>query len=205
MKICYIFGSADGLPKSLSPNKDDLIIAADRGYLRLKELGITPHLTVGDFDSLGKVPNDCEIIRHPVKKDDTDTLLAVKIGLELGYKSFRLYGCTGKRLDHTLANLQILSFIAEKGATGRLYGEGFVATAIKEDELTLDAKATGNISIFSATSESEISVKGLLYPLDRKTITYDFPIGVSNEFIGEKAKITVHKGTVIIIQMSDIR
>ncbi len=198
MKTCYIFSAALGEPKIFSPKEDDLIIAADAGYLKLEKMGIAPHLTVGDFDSLGQIPTGTEIIKHPVKKDDTDTVLAVKIGLEKGYRRFCLYGCAGLRLDHTLANLQTLSFIAGCGAAGYLYGEDFVATATNS-EVLFPPEIRGNISVFSATSECIISIEGLLYPLDRAKITFDFPLGVSNEFIGENAKITVHSGTAIII------
>ena len=200
MRTCYIFASALGEPTSFSPQREDLIIAADAGFMKLRKMGIVPHLTVGDFDSLKEIPENTEIIRHPVQKDDTDTLLAVKIGLEKGYKKFCLYGCAGKRLDHTLANLQTLSFIAENGAIGYLYGEDFIATAIKEASAEFPPKKAGTISVFSATSECEISIEGLLYPLKNAKVSYAFPIGVSNEFIGQKAKITVHKGTAIIIE-----
>lgn len=199
MKTCYIFGAALGEPLNFTPQADDLIIGADAGYLKLQKIGIIPHFTVGDFDSLGQIPKNTEIIRHPVKKDDTDTLLAVKIGLEKGYNSFHLYGCAGKRLDHTLANLQTLSFIAENNARGYLYGDDFIATAIKEDSIEFQGDKRGNISVFSATSDCEITIEGLLYPLENAKVTYSFPIGVSNEFIGKKSKITVHKGTAIII------
>ena len=199
MSICYIFSAALGEPESFNPSKNDLIIAADEGYKKLKKIGHVPHLTVGDFDSLGKIPTDTEIIKHPVEKDDTDTLLAVKIGFEKGYNEFHLYGCAGKRLDHTIANLQTLSFIAKKGGKGLLYGEDFIATAVKEDTIEFCSEKKGNISLFSATSECEISIEGLLYTLDHAKVTYDFPLGVSNEFIGKNAKITVHQGTAIII------
>ncbi len=199
MKTCYIFGAALGLPESFEPSADDLVIAADAGYLALKKLGVTPHITVGDFDSMENLPTDTEIIKHPVRKNDTDTLLAVKIALQKGYKHFCLYGCTGKRLDHTLANLQTLSFIASNGATGYLKGEDFTATAIQNDYLEFPSEKTGNISIFSATDECEITIEGLLYTLNHEKITYNFPLGVSNGFIGEKAKITVHNGTAIIL------
>lgn len=199
MKTCYIFGAALGLPESFNPSADDLIIAADAGYLKLKELGVTPHITVGDFDSLEKTPTDTEIIKHPIRKNDTDTLLAVKIGLDKGYKRFCLYGCAGGRLDHTLANLQTLSFIASNKACGYLKGEDFTATALKDSSLEFSSEKKGNISVFSATDECEISIDGLLYTLDNSRITYNFPLGVSNEFIGKKSKITVHKGTAIIV------
>ncbi|MBQ6847838.1 MAG: thiamine diphosphokinase [Clostridia bacterium] len=204
MKNCYIFGSAEGLPKKFEINKDDLLIAADAGYLSLKRLGFKPHLAVGDFDSLKVVPTDTEVIKHPSKKDDTDTLLAVKIGLSRGYDTFFLYGCAGGRLDHTLANMQTLSYITNNGARGFLYGADFVATAVTKGEIVFSEKEKGNISVFSATTNCEISISGLLYELEKTKITYDFPLGVSNEFIGKKAKITVHKGTAIIVKDNKI-
>lgn len=199
MSICYIFGSALGDPQGFAPKDGDLIIAADAGYLKLKKLGLTPHLAVGDFDSLGKIPTDTEVVKHPVKKDDTDALLAIKIGIQKGFKEFHFYGCTGNRLDHTLGAIQNLSFLAERGCKGYLFGENFIATAIKDDSLEFSEKRQGNISVFAATSECEVSIEGLLYTLENKKITYDFPLGVSNEFIGKKSKITAHKGTAIII------
>ena len=199
MKTCYIFGSASGFLENFNPKETDLVIAADAGYLKLKSLGIIPHLTVGDFDSLGEVPKDCKAIKHPIKKDDTDTMLAVKIGFDKGYTNFCLCGCAGKRLDHTLANLQTLSFIAEKGGKGYIFGDDFVATAVKEDSISFPKNQKGNISVFSATDRCEVSITGLLYPLEKAEITYDFPLGVSNSFIGENAEITIHKGTAIII------
>ena len=199
MSICYIFGSALGEPDLFKPNESDLVIAADAGYLKLKKLGITPDLAVGDFDSLGEIPTDTEVVKHPVKKDDTDTLLSIKIGIEKGFKEFHFYGCTGNRLDHTFGALQNLSFLAERGCRGYLFGEDFISTAIKNDSLEFGEERQGNISVFAATSECEVSIDGLLYTLENKKITYDFPIGVSNEFIGKKAKITALNGTAIII------
>ena len=199
MKTCYIFGSASGFLENFNPKETDLVIAADAGYLKLKSLGIIPHLTVGDFDSLGEEPKDCKTIKHPIKKDDTDTMLAVKIGFDKGYTNFCLCGCAGKRLDHTLANLQTLSYIASKGGRAHLIGEDYIASAIKEDNISFNGSQKGNISVFSATDCCEISIKGLLYTLDKAEITYDFPLGVSNSFIGENAEIIIHKGTAIII------
>ncbi len=199
MKTCYIFGSASGLPKSFNPQEGDLVIGADAGYSALIKMGFVPHLAVGDFDSLKKIPENCQVIKHPVQKDDTDTLLAVKIGFERGYKHFLLCGCAGGRLDHTVANLQALSYIAERGGNARLLGDDFIAAAVKEDSIEFHKDLKGNISVFSATESCEISIKGLLYPLTHHKISYDFPIGVSNEFTGEDAEITVHKGCAIII------
>lgn len=200
MKTCYIFGAANGEPKNFIKKDGDIVIAADAGYKMLKKLNITPNIVLGDFDSLGFVPNATEIIKHPVKKDDTDTLLAVKVGLCRGFKRFVLYGCTGGRVDHSLANFQALSFIASKGGIGYLCGEDFTATAISGSSLKFGIEAKGSVSVFSATTGCEkVSIKGLLYPLFNAEICFDFPLGVSNEFIGKESEISVGRGTAIVV------
>jgi thiamine pyrophosphokinase len=39
----------------------------------------------------------------------------------------------------------------------------------------------------------------LYYPLEKAQITNGFPLGVSNHFTGEEAKITVHDGQVLVV------
>ena len=80
-KTCCIFGAGEygALTLTTEHLADCLIIAADGGYHWLKEHNITPHLAVGDFDSLGHVPEDVEVLKHPAEKDDTDMMLAVKL------------------------------------------------------------------------------------------------------------------------------
>lgn len=200
MKTCYIFGASKGFDQNFAPKNNDLIIAADGGFKTLQEKNITPGIVLGDFDSLGYVPEGLEVIKHPVKKNDTDTLLAIKTGFEKGYKNFVLYGCTGGRLDHTIANIQSLCYISKKGGNGILYGEDFTATAITDGEIEFSAEQKGVISVFSAETECKgVTIKGLLYETDNALLSCDFPLGVSNEFIGKKAKISVKHGTLIII------
>ena len=104
--ICYIVGSRPPGEIALARGREALVIAADGGLRHLEAQGLTADLIVGDFDSLGRVPEGDNILRHPVEKDDTDMLLAVRTGLDRGYRVFVLYGGLGGRLDHTYANLQ---------------------------------------------------------------------------------------------------
>ena len=116
--ICYIVCA---LPQSHAfvPNPGDLVIAADGGYAHLH--GIQADLVVGDFDSLGFIPAGESVVRHPAEKDDTDTMLAVKTGLERGETEFHIYGgMGGRRTDHTVANFQALLYLARRGARGWL-------------------------------------------------------------------------------------
>ena len=200
MNICYIFGALDTGIADFKPQENDLIIAADGGYSTLKKLNIKPDLVVGDFDSLGEAPKDETVIKHPQKKDDTDTLLAVKIGLEKGYKTFVIYGAVGGRLDHTVATIQTATFVAENGAIAYIYDGNRTVTAIKNSSINFKANATDYISIFALSGVAKgVKIKGLLYTLDNAEITPDFPIGVSNEFISKESEISVKDGILTII------
>ena len=204
-KRCYIAGAGEFCESAL-PDNGDYIIAADGGYAALASRGITPDLIIGDFDSLAPgllsaVSDHPNVIRSSAEKDDTDMMLAVRYGLKRGYKTFVINGGLGGRLDQTLANIQILVYIADNGAQGTLLGHGVGVTVIKNGELRLDrGEAGGVISIFSAWDKAEgVTLKGLKYPLNDATVTNDFPLGVSNEFTGDPAVISVADGTLIII------
>ena len=200
MKTCYIFGALDCSVPDFTPQENDLIIAADGGYSTLTKLNIKPDLVVGDFDSLGEVPENENIIKHPVKKDDTDTLLAVKIGLEKGYKTFIIYGAIGGRLDHTIATIQTATFVAENGGIAYIYDGTHTVTAIKNSSIKFSKDAKGYVSIFALSGVAKgVSIKGLLYELNDAEITPYFPVGVSNEFIGKESKISVTDGILTII------
>ena len=200
MKTCYIFGALDCCVTDFKPQKDDFIIAADGGYNTLKKLNIKPDLVVGDFDSLGSIPENENIIKHPVKKDDTDTLLAVKIGLEKGYKTFVIYGAIGGRLDHTVATIQTATYVAENGGNAYIYDDNFTITCIKNSSINFKDSAKGYVSVFALSGVAKgVSIAGLLYELKEAEISPSFPIGVSNEFIGKESEISVKKGILTII------
>lgn len=200
MKICYIFGAGEGLPKSLSRKKSDLVIAADAGINHLKRLGIKPDIAVGDFDSLGFLPVCDEVIKHPVMKKDTDMMLAVKTGFDRGFNQFMLYGGAGGRPDHTIANIQTLTYIARRGGFGLLDLCGFTAAVIVDGELKFSDRACGSVSVFALGDKTEgVTLKGLLYPLENGTLTNEFPLGVSNEFTGKPALINAENGAALVI------
>jgi thiamine pyrophosphokinase len=197
MKTCYIFCAlpANDLP-AIDP--DDLVIAADAGYKQLG--GIKPHLVVGDFDSLGFVPREETVVELPVRKDDTDALFAVKLGLSRGFRRFVLLGSVGGRLDHTLANIQALAYLTTRGARGVLIGENEKITMLQNDSLNFFGTPAGIVSVFAyGGTATGVTEENLAYPLDRATVTTDFPIGVSNEFTGQPARITVEEGCLLVI------
>ena len=146
-----------------------------------------------------EAPADC--IRVPVEKDDTDTMLALREGLRRGCDTFYLYGATGgARLDHTLANIQSLTFLLRHGARGYLYDQNFVYTAIENETLALEREVDwGIVSLFSMGDRAEhITLEGLQYPLTDGTIDCGFPLGVSNHIVAPTARITVGRGPLLV-------
>ena len=199
MGACIVFCAAefDGLIRPISP--DDRIIAADGGLMHTQKLNITPHEILGDFDSLGYVPQGADVF--PVEKDDTDAMLAVRRGLALGYREFLLYGSLdGPRLDHTVANFQTLQYLADRGAHGYLIGTRYVASVVKNGTVCFPAGCRGILSAFCLGPDARgVTLEGLHYPLENGTLTSGFPLGVSNHFTGEAARITVKDGSLLLL------
>ena len=195
--ICYIVCA---LPQNhtLSPAPGDLVIAADGGYAHLN--GIHADLVVGDFDSLGFVPAGESVVRHPAEKDDTDTMLAARIGIARGYHAFVLLGGVGGRLDHTLANIQTLAFLRENGARAALRGEEETITFLQNESLRFRAGIRGIVSVFSFGAVAKgVYERGLAYALTDATLTDTNPLGVSNAFTGEAAEVSVREGRLVVL------
>ena len=199
MGKCLVF-CAGGFAGLLQPiAADDYIIAADGGLAHTEGLGLTPDLILGDFDSLGYVPEGSQVF--PVEKDDTDAMLAVKKGLELGYREFLLYGSLdGPRLDHSVANFQTLQYLADRGAKGMLIGKTQIVAVVKNGTLALPARDDGIVSVFCMGADARgVTIRGLKYPLENGTLSAGFPLGVSNHFIGQPAEISVKDGSLLVI------
>ena len=199
MKKCIIFCAAE-FEKLVEPiGAEDCVIAADGGLRHTEKLGIVPDVVLGDFDSLGYAPEGANVF--PVEKDDTDAMLAVRRGLELGCRDFLLYGSLdGPRLDHTVANFQTLQFLCDHGASGILAGIHTMATVVKNGSLFFPAECDGTISVFCLGRDAfGVTLKGLYYPLENGTLTAGFPLGVSNHFTGEPAEISVTDGSLLVI------
>jgi len=199
MRNCIIF-CAGGFERLLAPiGEDDFLMAADGGLAHLQKLGLTPDGILGDFDSLGYVPEGAKVF--PVEKDDTDAMLAVRQGLALGYREFILYGSLdGPRLDHTVSNFQTLQFLADHGAQGHLVGNTHIVTLVKNGTIRFPETAKGIISVFCMGADaSGVTIEGLQYTLHDGVLSAGFPLGVSNHFVGTQAGVTVKDGSLLVI------
>lgn len=200
MKTCYIFSAVEMKSNFPKPSEDDLIIAADAGYLNVQRAGLTPDIIIGDFDSSEKPVTDTPIKIFPVLKDDTDTMLAIRYGFENGYKRFEIYGgLGGERTDHTVANIQSLAFIADHGGQGFLVGETETFTLIKNSSVTIRSEKGRTLSVFAyGGTANGVSLKGSVYEAEDLTLSPFFPLGVSNKFDSDTADIRVKDGYLLI-------
>ena len=207
---CILIGSGDLTVSEVKKKDGDFVIALDGGIGYCDFLRLEPDLVIGDFDSVTEeeqkaveilereVPD--QVIRLQPEKDDTDMLYGIKYALGLGYREFRLYGATGGRLDHTLANIQCLLYLKNHDASGYLMDGNGMIMVLKDEAVSFQDNLEGMLSLFALGERAEgVSIRGMKYSLENATITNDFPIGISNEFIGEKAEITVTKGELVCI------
>lgn len=194
--------------------KEDFVIAVDGGLGYCTALRIEPNLILGDFDSVGEreaetiaslqTQDSRRLVRLPREKDDTDTIAALKEGLRRGYTEFRIYGGMGGRFDHTFANIQSLLFLRNQGARGCLADSVGEMHILKDEKICFPRGRKGILSLFSLVEESRgVTIEGMKYLLDQATVRNDFPVGISNEFIGEEASVAVEQGTLVCVIINE--
>ncbi len=186
-----------------------LVIGADRGAGYLKELGVMPHVVLGDMDSISRDDLEyfknlgVEILMYPAEKDMTDTELAVNYAVERGFKELVILGGAGKRLDHTLANILLLKRIADLGAEGRLVDENNEAALVK-DRIGLSGGEMTKVTLLPLTERVEgVTTRGLRYQLNNATLEMGSTLGVSNELSDQGAEVSLTKGLLLVIKSRD--
>lgn len=213
MERCVIISAGDLPEAEIGLYEEDYVIACDAGYAHCRRLGIEPDLIVGDFDSLRESPlmeditsieqkNPARIVRLAVRKNETDTFAAARIGLEKGFRSFALYGALGgTRLSHTLANLQTLLYLKRNGADAVMESGPVRITVIENGTVTFDNPPDADVSLFPADGAAAgVSLDGMNYDADNITVLPDQTLAVSNAFIKNRpATITVRDGALFVV------
>lgn len=205
---CIVIGAGDLTLGEIPLASGDFVIAVDGGLSYCSVLEIEPDLIIGDFDSVSEKEREAiailteqipeRIVKLPPEKDDTDMLAALKYGLSLGYQDFRIYAGCGGRFDHTLANIQCLLYLKNHEAVGYLVDGTGMMLVLQNESIELNQDLEGTLSLFSLGKEAKgVTIRGMKYPLKAATLRNDFPIGISNEFIGERAVISVENGELV--------
>lgn len=203
------------LKESFDFRKDDYIICADGGYSFARMEGIKPNVLIGDFDSMdfNEAESDlrnigtrssCDVIRVAAEKDDTDTMICLQYGMNKGFDEFFILGGLGGRLDHTIANLQTMSYAVDHQRTIWFLDGKNKATLRNPGRITIQKLTGFKISLFTFGDSCDgVSIQGVKYPLESCPLNNSFPLGVSNEFVEENAEISHTIGKLLIILSRD--
>ena len=200
-KRCLIISGGDECRIPEEWRDAGCVIACDRGYLYAERAGIRPDLIIGDFDSAPRPETDIPIEQVPSRKDDTDTMIAARHAAGFGCREAAIVCCFGGRLDHTLANIQTAAFLAERGATVRLFGEDTEGTVFTGGTQCFTRRDGWSLSLFSLGDRCEgISIRGTKYDCEDITLTNRFPQGVSNVWTAGEAEVSLRTGILLVIQ-----
>lgn len=195
------------------PEKADFSIAADSGIHTALKLGIVPDIFIGDFDSFDKSrlsESEKEIVKsipsvtYPVKKDLTDSAIAVETALEKDTDKIYIFGALGGRLDHTLSNVFLLKYIKSRGVEAVIDNGRDAVRYIENDSVEIK-KRYKYLSLLAYCGDAQgVTAEGVEYPLKDAVIRqYDPSYAVSNTIIGEKCRITVKNGGILAVESDE--
>lgn len=190
----------------LQADAGDMLICADGGYDAAIAHGLQPDLVIGDFDSMPfEHVQGCETIRLPVHKDDTDMVVCLEEGRRRGYTSFRIAGCLGGRLDHTISNLQCLYDCALRGEDAWMF-DGQNMVSVKLPGAYVFPKREGwKFSLLSYTGQvSGVQLRGTVWELTDASLSNRYPLGVSNEIEAPQAELSFREGALLVLYSKDM-
>jgi thiamine pyrophosphokinase len=188
----------------------DTIIAADGAAAWLVAHGRPPHLLVGDMDSIAPAlaerlaDSGCRLVHHPTHKDETDTELALYEAVALGARRITLLGALGGRIDHAMANIMLLLMPVLTGIETTIYDGQSRLFLIRGDAPSPGATIAGApgdvLSLIPLGGDAEgVRTEGLEYPLRDETLAFGPARGVSNVFLGTRARVTLRHGILLAV------
>ncbi|SDY57255.1 thiamine diphosphokinase [Thermoactinomyces sp. DSM 45892] len=213
MKRVVVIAGGEVSPEDLHLiQSDDFLITADAGVEPLLDLGMRPHLAVGDFDTTKQdylfQLQDLKIPYRtlPREKDVTDTHFALEEAVKLQPSEILLLGALGgSRFDHALANLYLLEWIATTSIPCTLVsGKNQICLLVGPTTIRVTKGDTGYISLLPCSDQVVgVTLKGFRYPLNDATLIRGVSLGVSNEIAQESGEITIRLGKCFCMQSAD--
>jgi thiamine pyrophosphokinase len=185
-----------------------LIIAADGGAKNCLSMGISPDIVIGDMDSinisiiekLNVKEKTIKFISSKSEKDESDTQLAVDYAAGRRIKDILIVGASGDRIDHSLANLLLLSSPAYEGLSIKMLTDNF-EIFVSNKSLSIKGEPGKLLSIFSLTPYTFfIKTTGLKYRLKDEKLLFSPVRGLSNVFTCKDAKIDISEGSLLLLR-----
>jgi len=197
------FPDSQGARDLLRP--DDLIIAADGGTRHALAIGVTPHVVIGDLDSLSagdlaQVEADgSRIIRFSPRKNETDLELALLHAASKGASEIIILAALGGRLDQTIANVLLLSLPELRGRNARIV-EGAQSTFLIQGEATIEGQPGDTVSLIPLGGDvTGVTAEGLEWPLREETLRFGPARGVSNVLTAEQTRVRARRGMLLCV------
>ncbi|MBI2430706.1 MAG: thiamine diphosphokinase [Candidatus Levybacteria bacterium] len=207
MKKAIIFLNGDRTDVSRIKNVIDdqtLVIGCDGGVKHAINLGITPHVILGDMDSISAQlkktleKKHVKFISFPTKKDNTDAELALLYAVKHGCSDIVITGMLGTRIDHMLATILMLSQKQFSKTNIRII-EGNQNMYIVHKKIELTGKKGDTVSIIPIINSHGLTTKNLAYKLSNATLSFGTTRGISNMLIENKAEIFLKKGMLLVV------
>ena len=202
MKACVILAGGD-VSEKIRIQSGEMLLCADSGYRHALKQNLKPDVLIGDFDSYtDELPKNIEIVRYPVEKDVSDTWACVQYAKEKGFDCFKIYGAFGgDRIDHSIANLQLIRSVAEENLNAVLYYKKQILTNVNADETNLIPDFFPYFSVFALSEVCRgVTITGAKYPLSNAELKNSFPLGLSNEVNTQAgAYVSVKEGMLLLV------
>ena len=211
MKVCILLNGKINdysiIKQFINNQNYDYIICADGGANHAYKMNITPNYIIGDSDSINKEVIDFYKKQNilfeefPSKKNETDSELCILLSKSLNASKIDLFGTLGGRIDHTLANINLLYYIREQEIIPRIISEQEEIYIATNECVKIKGKVNDIISIIPIKGDAKgVTLENLEYPLNNYDMNYSTPLGISNIMLSEECKIAVKKGSLLIIR-----
>jgi thiamine pyrophosphokinase len=182
------------------------VICADGGARHLDAAGIIPAFIIGDMDSLDAQrqvdyeAKGCRIVRHPRRKDETDTELALHEAFRMEPTEVWIWGALGRRVDHALANISLLVQGKQKGIKVKLIDE-WCEVFLIDRRTVLDGEAGQTVSLFPFAGQAAgVTLTGFEFPLTNAVMEIGRPYGVSNRLMAGRGIIELDSGRLLAVR-----
>lgn len=198
---CLIISGGEYTPLPDHKEAYSYIIACDKGWQHASRMKLVPDIVIGDFDSSPVPEGRLPIKTYPKEKDDTDTMLAARHALELGYKDITICCAFGGRIDHALGNIQAAAFIVSNGGEAALMGNDTFAYAFNGKKRVFPRLGEYSFSVFALSDKcTGVSILGSLYDCEDTDFTNCFPLGVSNGWKNDTIEICAGSGILLVVE-----
>lgn len=211
MKACIVLNGEikdyKFVEANLKENKYDFIICADGGAKHLHKINIKPDYILGDLDSLSPQiikyykENNVKFTQFPSRKDETDAELCINLAKDLDVEKIHIIGALGGRIDHTIANINLMYYIKQLGINPVVQTSEEDIFLVSNEIAIIQGNKGDTISIIPIKADAKgVTLENLEYPLSNFKMDYGKPIGISNIMTKDECKITVEEGNLIVIR-----